>query len=404
MNCDQFMALLPRYPDDLPDDATREAMLAHAATCAACAQALADQQAMLDTLRTMDDGTEVPPPAAASWRAAIRAEDKPARKPFFARWQGWVATAAAVLVVVGGTSLMRNGLLFPQAMQATEALTGTAYTATQETGAAMSKARLMDSVDVEDEMFAPMATAMDDAESMPSAGGGQQAAATVVLQSASLGISSDQFDADLARLQTLLDEVGGWMAYQSISGEAFATNPDGGRYATLQMRVPDAALDTFLAGLGTIGKTTSNSRTAEDITTRYQDTQGRLAMYTAQRDRLVDLLAEAQDMADILLIEEHLGEVTYELEALQSRINGWDSRAAYASVDVWVEETQPTRNDPQSTLGQRLRLALSNSWQAARAFAADMLVFLVMAAPYILCVVLASVVIWVVYRGRRRNK
>lgn len=404
MTRETFMSLLPRYPDDMPDGAERNAFLLHAAEDPECAAALAEHEAMLANLATMDEDLDIPPEAAQGWRAAIREAAKPMRRPLPARWQGWAIAAVLLVVVIGGTSLMREGMLFPEALQATVQVAsapmsggGAADTGTVARSMIAGEADAMPEMEVEVAFDMYMA---DDSGAQKAAGGD---GAAIVLQTASVSLTSGTFDADVAQIEALLSRTGGWMAYRSISGTAPSAGDDRGRWASLDMRVPTHALDAFLSEVEAVGQLTGSDRSAEDISDRYQDTQGRLAMYKAQRDRLLALMEEAQDMEDILSIEARLSEVQYELESLQGRLNSWDSRANYASVQVWVEEAVPSQASPDLPFPQRLRLAVSSSLRAARGFLADALVFLIMAAPYLVCAVVVIAVVHAIWRGRRNH-
>lgn len=398
MTCKEFEALLPHYPDDMPDEAAREAFLAHAASCPGCAELLAEQEALLAALSTLDEDTAVPAHTAARWRAAVEAEASaasPARRPWLARWQGLTTVAAALLLVIGGTAMMRQGLLPMQ--QGYETVTPTTP----------PKVVSFSTTDLLDEAEVPIARgvakvagsgASDDAamdEGIPGE------ADIVLLQSADVTLSTGDMDETIRIIDAALDSAGGWAAYRAINGEAAGEGGAMGRTATLQLRVPQDALGGFLNELYHAGRVLTLQQATENITTRYQDTQGRLAQQEAQRDRLVALLAEAADMADILLIEQRLSEVQYTIESLTGRLESWQSLRAYATVDVSIREEAEAAAVP---LGARIAAAFAASWREATYFLGDMLVFLVMAAPYLVCAVLVIAVVCTVWRTYRRHR
>lgn len=431
MNCEAFLQLLPRYPDDMPDEETMQAFLLHAADCAECAARLAEQEAMLATLSALDDDLEVPTEFAYGWRNAIRNET-PARRPaWYSRWQGWAAAAAVMVMVVGGTALMRGGYLFPNAP-----LSGVEEPATKR-----SVQQEPVYVDAEPETLPMMAegpmphvtmapevggmaayddmdtgAAMDEGMLMrsQSAGAGQaqdeSAVADqqpVLLRSASVQFNTAHFDVDLAQLTALVQAHEGRIEYQSVYGEALAVNPKAGRYATVTIRVPDEALDAFVSAAAGLGTLTYQEAHTEDISERYYDTQGRLSMYLTQRERLMALLEEADIMSDIIELETKLSEVQYTIESMQGRINSWNKQARDATVTVMATEIAPEGEFVRLPLGRRLQNAFTDSWNAVRAFAADALVFLIMAAPYLVGAVVLGFAAWGiirVIRNRRRER
>lgn len=172
----------------------------------------------------------------------------------------------------------------------------------------------------------------------------------------------------------------------------------------MTLRVPVAALDDFVEQISAIGVLTAREESAEDISDSYYDVQGRLEMYQAQRDRLEELLAQAQSMTDVIEIESRLSEVQYSIESLQGSLNSWDSRAQNATVYVSVTEVAEEGVYARASLGERLTRALGDSLSAARAFFADMLVFLVMALPYLAALGVLALVAVVAVRARKRRR
>lgn len=412
MKCTEFMSLLPLYPDAMPDEATTAEFLLHAAACPECAEKLAEQEALLASLSSLDEDLDVPESFGIGWRAAVETDAQDGKKPKRQGWQGWAAAAAALVVVIGGTALMRGGVLF-SAKETVE--TAVLYEAAPQ--APYYEAEAPAAVSGGGEMFSakrsgddvsyrsiPETNVMADDEMDLAADTGGTSQEAVVLRSASITLDSDQYDVDLSQVVDLLDEYGGWMEYQSVHGEALEKNPESGRYAYLRVRVPEDALDAFMATLNNIGRVTGSETVAEDVSSSYYDVQGRLSMYTAQRDKLTDLLAQAENMSDIIEIESRLSEVQYTIESLTGRLNNWDARAKSAVVSISINEIAREREYARKPLSQRLSDTFATSLLSIRAFLADMLVFLVMAAPYIVCVAGLAVVGYISYRTIKRKR
>lgn len=400
MNCTQFEALLPRYPDDLTDEAERAAFLLHAAECPACAARLAEQEALLLALETVDDAIEAPPAFSQGWRRAVRAEAGKKRTPWYARWQGWTVAAAAVVLVISGTALMRAGKLFPSSLPAetaTKALYAEAPLEAPAAGGADAYSRSAGLMDME-------ATSDEAADAVYGEADSGVARKTVLLRSASITLDTTRFDADLDRVSALLETAGGWVEYQTAYGEPLAANPEGGRYAYMRLRVPEEALDGLIDGLRGIGTVQSVETTAEDVSDSYYDVQGRVAMYTAQRDRMTELLAQAEDMADIIEIESRLSELQYTIESLTARLNNWDARSENAVLTVSMTEVAEEGEYARLSLGQRIQEGFANSLLSLKAFLADIVVFLVMAAPYLIPLCILAVAGYCLYRGLKKKK
>lgn len=416
MKCTEFMSLLPLYPDAMPDEATKAEFLLHAAECPQCAEKLAEQEVLLSSLSSLDDDLEIPESFGMGWRTAVEVDAQASKKPKRRGWQGWVAAAATLVVVIGGTALMRGGFLFSAKdtsetavlyEAAPQALYYEAEAPTAVLGGGEVSSAKRSSDDVSYRSMPESNVIVEDEMDQTSSDTGEGAQDAVVLKSASITLDSEQYDVDFSQIVDLLDEYGGWMEYQSVNGEALEKNPESGRYAYLRVRVPADALDAFMAALNNIGRVTGSETASEDVSSSYYDVQGRLSMYTAQRDKLTDLLTQAENMSDIIEIESRLSEVQYTIESLTGRLNNWDARAKSAVVSISINEIAKEREYARKPLSQRLSDTLATSLLSIRAFLADMLVFLVMAAPYIVCVAGIAVVGYIIYRiikRKRRNE
>ena len=176
------------------------------------------------------------------------------------------------------------------------------------------------------------------------------------------------------------------------------------RTAHLTLRIPQTALDGYLSGAEQLGRITSRSETAEDVTASYQDMQTRLDTQLALMERLQALITESGDLSDLLALESQIADTQYMIDALQSSLAGTDRQVAYSTVSVSLfEEKAPALTDTTVSLGERIVAAVRIGWNAIADFTGDMLVFLVAALPFIVVVVVAVAAVAVVRRIRRRN-
>ncbi len=400
MNCDEFKSILSSYPDGELNPDTEEAMLDHAASCDNCAEKLTVHEAMLAELAALDDDLIVPAAFGDGWRAMLQAEGAAPRKSRASRWQTFAMTAAAAVVLVLGTVLMRGGMLLPPSAPDTHTaltagqtgggnaqqgiLTGETHFSQNNESAPAPKQRMED-------------TALSDQIVLPDK-------RPVVLHTVTITLQSERYDQDIQQIDRILGESNGWSEYRSVYGEPPKPGKQNGRYATLTVRVPMDMLESFVRGVSSLGRLIGSESTVLDISDSYYDTQGRLTMFETQRARLNELLGQAQNMADIIAIEGKLAEVQHEIESLTGTMNNWDSRANSAVVYVTLTEVAAGETKVPVTLWERLSEAVGASVRAAGAFVSDMLVFLVMAAPYILAAAFIAGLALLILTIRRKNR
>ena len=421
MTCEQYRLLLHDLLDGTLPDQTAQTMAAHEAECPACAARRADLYALMQTLHTLDEDLQPPPSFGQAWRQAVRAEAATQRRRPLRMWQTWTAVAAALVCLVGGTSLMRAGILpglparTPQYnLNAYDGYTpfagsGTPYAAKSDMEMEMdsgSMGSMQRSSSADMLQSSPFIGDSTMQSSDPSGEDAVLRSGVKILRSGYFHLTTAAFEKDLESVLSLVEETGGWVEYQSVNGEPVAQNPEGGRYGSLTLRIPAAELDRFVTALSAIGRVQNSEMSAQDISDQYRDQSARLTQYKAQRDRLEQLLRSAESVADIIEIEERLTEVQYQIDTLTGMLQGWDSRAQYAQVIVSLTET--TESAPalsaDPSVGIRNREGLARSFRGVLSFLKDMTVFVAILAPWLLGVAaLAGVTVLVIRRIRRRN-
>lgn len=389
MNCTEFSNLLDAYFDrELPRE-TREALEEHARECPSCA----DRLTVLLDCRQADEEIEMPESFSLSWRQAIREEskmEKPKRKK--QGRQNWLAAAAALIVVVGGTALTRDtmprlatDLSAAETQKAsvnengTRAAGGLSTSFSYDAGTDTASARSM------------AAQASDVTE-------GEQT--EKIIRSASFSLKTLSFDADLAAIEELAVEYGGRVEYFYQSGD---TGDGELRRANLTLRIPASSLDDFLNGAQAYGQVTSMSQSSQDVSDSYYDIQSRLDVQKQKMERLQALMESAEAVADLVDIENAIADAQYAIDRYTGQLQNYDSQVEYNTVEVNLREIRLEESE-ELTLGQRIGLGVKQSLAEGADFLGDMAVFLLAVAPWVAAVcVVAFGVRFLIKRKHRKE-
>lgn len=388
MTCDKCTALLQAYMAGSLPPQDQASINDHLNTCADCRLHLQT----LQDCRSLDEEGAVPANFSSSWRQAIKKEEetmqnggadpRKVRGPF--RIRGWMAAAAALLVVTGGTLLTRQGEA-PAAIPLQGSGLGTNY-------AMESLAK--DSAGTADNAYGPGA-AFSRAET-PAAAPQAASQPARIIRTISLGLVSSLFNEDLAKLHTALAEQGGYVEYSDVSADSGSR-----RYVTLTLRVPKEKLDAFLTQIQGVGRRLSMTESQEDISAQYLDLDTRLKTQQTKMDRLQALLGQAITVEDVLSIENAIADAQYQIDSLTGSLRGMDSKVDYASISVSMTEESVAQTIPGQTLGERIRLAVADAWRQARAFLGDMVIFIAVLLPYALA---AALIVFIIIKIIRRKK
>lgn len=219
-----------------------------------------------------------------------------------------------------------------------------------------------------------------------------------IIRTFSFTLSTRQFEEDLAAIHAALDSHQGYVEESTLSSDYGQR-----RTAYMRVRVPRDAVDAFTAALKGIGRALDVRETAEDVSEQYADIQMRLDTQTAKLNRLQEMLKQAVSVEELLQIESSIADTQYQVDSLTGSLKGMDSKVDYSTVTINLKEErqQDTAQAKEETLSERMKSAFSAMLAGLKAFAEDMLVFLVAALPVIL---LAAIVILIIKIIRKRRK
>ena len=218
-----------------------------------------------------------------------------------------------------------------------------------------------------------------------------------IIYTANLTLETRDYDTARAALNAALSDADGYMESSSEY-----TNTDSTRSVSLTLRVPQDSYKSFLAAAAQSGSVTYQNQQAEDITTRYMDTEARLASLTAQRTRLQELQAQADTLADLLEIESSLSDVQYQIESWQSQLDWYSNQVSCCTVYITLNEVE-TLTPTSTSFGAKLLAALRNGWTGFVSGAQAVVVFLVGAWPAILIGAVCGVIYYRVRHPRKKK-
>ena len=212
-----------------------------------------------------------------------------------------------------------------------------------------------------------------------------------------LSIETKDYDWAYQQLNDTLSSVDGYLE----SSNEYTDSTDSTRTLSLTLRVPESSYDAFVDAAEQTGSVTSKSESAEDVTTQYMDIEARLDSLTAQRTRLQELQASADNLTDLLQIESSLSDVQYQIESYQSQLNWYSQQVSYCTVNITLDEVETLTTG--TSFAARLADAAKNGWSNFTAGAQAVVVFLMGAWPAIVIGAACGVVFYQVRHPRKKR-
>ena len=219
-----------------------------------------------------------------------------------------------------------------------------------------------------------------------------------IVRTAQMSVEVEDMDAAVAALQERVQALGGTVDSCEISGRRGE-----GRWASLTLSVPGGALDGFLSGAGALGTVTREASQTTDMTDTYYDNASRLESARAQKQRLDELYAQAQDMSDIIEITDAIYDLQWEIDTLTGANQRIDTRVALSQVSISLTEKASDAPEETPDLLTRVKESAQDGVEALADFLESLLLLIIWALPWLVLIAAVVAVIAGIRRVRRRR-
>lgn len=166
--------------------------------------------------------------------------------------------------------------------------------------------------------------------------------------------------------------------------------------ATIECRVPSKQYKEFVSALNSLGedtKVTSQTIDVQNISQQYYDNQTQIEALKIQEERLLSMLESATTVDDMILIEDRLQEVQYELSSLQTEVMYMDMDVAYSYVTIYLDEVMEFGDTGDDTFFGRVWEEMKDAWDYGVEMIEKLLSFVFHLIPFVIFIFVPGVFI-----------
>ncbi|MDO9445846.1 MAG: DUF4349 domain-containing protein [Dehalococcoidia bacterium] len=194
-----------------------------------------------------------------------------------------------------------------------------------------------------------------------------------VIRNGQLQLQVESVSATFDRVRLVTEAAGGYVADSTISGR------DEHQSAWLTIRIPAdrfAQVVTELQGLAV--EVDGFSTNSQDVTEEYADLQATIRNLKAVESQYLELLGRAQDIGEVLQVQDRLNQVRLQIDQVQGRINLLDALTSLATLTVYLTPVSDiVDTEPLDSIGDAVREAWEASLDTLESIARGVLVALV---------------------------
>lgn len=223
-----------------------------------------------------------------------------------------------------------------------------------------------------------------------------------IIKNAELSIEVKDVAEAIDQVTRAADTMFGVVTDSQLAGGDAAPGK-GERRATLTVRVPGDHFNEFLVRVQEFGKLLHHRVYTEDVSGQFVDLEARQQSALRHEQRLLDIMARASTVDELLKLENELSRVRGEIESITGRLNLLKDRVEFSTFRLTLIEAaaaRPADPKPKTVWQQAIEAFLAGA-KALGEFAASLIVFAFGVAPAAFAVGVMALLLWPLARRLR---
>ncbi|NLM47631.1 MAG: DUF4349 domain-containing protein [Epulopiscium sp.] len=162
-----------------------------------------------------------------------------------------------------------------------------------------------------------------------------------IIYNAYLSLEVELFDDTVKAIRELTQKSGGYV--ENFSSYIYYSEPERDIYlkeGTIVIRIPVEKYGDVSNELVKLGHLISQNEMTENITEQYIETESRIRMLELEQERLLEIMEKAEEVEDLIKLEERLNQVRTNLEIYKSMIKNWDKLVEFSTFTITIKEVK----------------------------------------------------------------
>ncbi len=213
-------------------------------------------------------------------------------------------------------------------------------------------------------------------------------------------METSEFESSQQTLTELLQKHNAYIDYTDIYSDVRDS-----RNAYYSIKVPAASYSDFLADLNDVGQILNLSEQSEDLTSQVIDVEARLESLERQEARLLALLDETGELSDLILIQDQLAQVQYEIESYLGQQRALQGLISYSTISIDIAEVKQLSDVPQEdTYFSQLASTFQDSLYFTVEFFQDLSLMLIRLMPLWILMLAVLIIVFIIVRVNRKKR
>lgn len=233
-----------------------------------------------------------------------------------------------------------------------------------------------------------------------------------IIKNGYLSIETEEYDVLIAGIKAKVDFYGGYIEnFETFTNNYYYFDYVKNEQVNLKngymtIRVPQDVFTDAFAFLKESGDVVNERANESDVTKTYYDTENQIKNLEAQETRLRQLMDKAENITEIMQIENELTRVRSQIDAYKVNLSDIDYRSSMSTISIDIREVQskekikPIDND----LWQRAKESFVNSINNVVKLLENFVIFIFGFIPTLIMLIIVGIIILSVVRKIKKNK
>lgn len=229
----------------------------------------------------------------------------------------------------------------------------------------------------------------------------------LLIRTVNMSVETKEIEKVKTDIEVIVGADGGYIESSNMSGTGKDKNL---RTLTYTIRVPADQLDAVIAAVGNSCTVLSSNEKSVDVTLEYVDTKSRVESLRVEYNQLMDLLRNADDLDQIITLQNRLTEVRYQIESYESRLRVLENQVTYATLNLTIKEVlEDTVIEPAHvpTYGEKVQKQFEETLDNTKIFFENLGLFIIACLPGIIFLGINAIIVIIIIKSikkKRRNK
>ena len=204
-----------------------------------------------------------------------------------------------------------------------------------------------------------------------------------LIKTVRMDVETEDLEALLPQISSKIISLGGYVENQELyNGSSYSSYRH--RSANLTVRVPAQSLNGFVEDVKGVSNVVTYNESTDNVTLQYVSTESRMKALEVEQERLLELLAKAENMSDLLEIEARLTDVRYELENVTSQLRVLANQVDYATIYLYISQVKVYTETEEQTVWQRIGSGFKENLQDIGEDLTDFFVWAITYSPQLI--------------------